>query len=311
MSSVRFKDGGRSSRPSSRKDPVHSAIVFWSSVAGIVFLILGLIVVRKDFGTAHGLENLIVLGPVFVAAPLAAFAAEHLTLGRLMAGMVPAWMPARVFWIYFVGVALLAAALSLDLKRYVRWSAPLLALLFLLFVLTIHLPNAVGQPKNRIFWVLVFRETSFTAGALALTAATLREHRAQLSETLTTVARIVFAIVLLFFGLENILHPECAPGVPLEKLTPAWVPLPHLWAYLVGILLLAAGGFLLLNRKTRLVGALTGLLIVVLTVFLYVPILATDRGTAQLIEGINYVADTLLFAGTALLVAMAMRTDRT
>ena len=288
---------------------MHSALVFWSSVAGLAFLILGLIVVRKDFASSPGLDKLIVLGPVFVAAPLAAFAAEHFTLGRLMAGMVPAWMPTHVFWIYFVGVALLAAALSLDVRKYVRWSAPLLTLLLLIFVLSIDLPNAIGHPKNRIFWVLVFRETSFAAGTLALTAIMLRERCAQLSNTLTVVARIIFGIVLIFFGVENILHPECAPGVPLEKLTPAWVPLPHLWAYLVGLLLLVAGAGLLLNKKARLAAAIVGLIMTALTVFLYAPILTTDRGTAQVIEGINYVADTLLFAGTALLVASAMRKE--
>ncbi len=288
---------------------MYSAIVFWPSLAGCAVLILGLIIVRKGFAAAVALDKLIILGPVFVAAPLATFAAEHFTLGRLMAGGIPAWMPAHVFWIYFVGVALLAAALSLDMRKYLRWSAPLLTVLFLIFVLFIHLPNAVSHPKNRIFWVLVCRETSFAAGALALTAVTIREGRARLSERLTIVARIVFAVVLLFFGVENILHPECAPGVPLEKLTPAWVPLPHLWAYLVGLLLLVAGVGLLLKKRTRLLAAIVGLAMTALTVFLYAPILATDRGTAQVIEGINYVADTLLFAGTALLVATAMRKD--
>jgi hypothetical protein len=41
----------------------------------------------------------------------------------------------------------------------------------------------------------------------------------------------------------------------------------------------------------------------ILTLLLYVPILAMASQPSQINEGINYVADTLLFAGAALLVA--------
>jgi hypothetical protein len=41
--------------------------------------------------------------------------------------------------------------------------------------------------------------------------------------------------------------------------------------------------------------------LVVLTVFFYVPILVMEIHTPVAVEGVNYVGDTLLFAGTALL----------
>jgi hypothetical protein len=49
-----------------------------------------------------------------------------------------------------------------------------------------------------------------------------------------------------------------------------------------------------------------GLLMAVLTLLLYVPILAMASQSPQILEGINYVADTLLYAGAALLVAGAL-----
>jgi hypothetical protein len=51
-----------------------------------------------------------------------------------------------------------------------------------------------------------------------------------------------------------------------------------------------------------------GLWLIFLTLFIYLPIFAMAAQPAM-IEGINYVADTLLFAGTVLLVAGAMRAD--
>jgi len=282
---------------------VFSAVVFWPSFAGVAFLILGLVAVRRRFAAAAGLDKLIVLGTVFVAAPLATFGAEHLTSTRAISQGVPSWMPAHLFWTYFVAFALLAAALSLDLMRYVRWSAPLLAAMFFVFVLTIHLPNVVAQPHNRILWAVMLRDTSFGAGALALAQST--RH----SKALLLVARTLFAVALIFFGVEHFLHPQNAPGVPLPKLMPAWVPAPYVWASFVGTILVVAGAALLINRWSRVSAAFVGLTMTVLTVVLYMPILCMDRGPAQLIVGVNYVADTLLFGGAALLMAMALRND--
>ena len=58
-----------------------------------------------------------------------------------------------------------------------------------------------------------------------------------------------------------------------------------------------------------LAAATIGLLMAILTLLLYVPILLMASQPAQILEGINYVADTLLFAGAALLVAGALPED--
>jgi uncharacterized membrane protein YphA (DoxX/SURF4 family) len=285
---------------------VDTSFVVWPSIAGLVILAIGLISVRRELTAAPGLDKLIVWGPVFVAAPLAVFAGEHLAGARLLMQGVPTWMPARLFWAYFVGLALLAAAFSLALKKYLRWSAPLLALMFFLFVLSIHIPGLIEHPKDRIFWTIVLRDSSFAAGALALTGTILRQRSLQGSNTLIAVARICIAVPLVVFGIEHLLHPAFAPGVPLPKLTPTWVPAPFLFAYLVGALLLVAGTCLLINKWSRIAATYVGLVMTLLTLLLYVPILAMDRGTAQLSEGLNYVGDTLLYGGTVLLLAAAM-----
>jgi uncharacterized membrane protein len=285
------------------------AIELWPSVAGVVFLILGFIFFRRDIAAAPGLDKLVVLGPVFVAAPLATFGAEHQVEGRLMADMVPHWIPWHVFWIYFVGLALIAASLSLVFRRCQLWSAPLLAILFLIFVLTMDLPATIEQPANRINWVLLFRETSFGSGALALTGILLRQKSDQLSKTLIFLAHVLIGVTLLLYGVQHFLHPANVIGVPLEKLTPAWVPIPHFWADLTGAILLVCGAALLINKRSRFAATLAGVVMVVITVFFYTPIWAMDRGPAQAIEGINYVFDTLLYGGTLLLLAAALQKE--
>lgn len=92
-------------------------------------------------------------------------------------------------------------------------------------------------------------------------------------------------------------------------MTPAWVPFPALWAYLTGAVCFITGAALLINRRSRDAAVLAGFVMTFITVFLYLPILLMDRGTGQVVEGVNYVADTLMYAGTVLMVAWAIRSE--
>ena len=284
-----------------------SPLILWPCLLGLAFLVIGLLYSRRELAAANGLDKLIALGYVFVAAPLAAFAGEHLAGARFLMQGVPPWMPARLFWAYFVGFALLAAALSLSVKKYVRWSTPLLAAMFFLFVLMMDLPATIAQPHNRLLWTLALRETAFAGGALALTGFTMLQDKRRHAKTLISIARIFIGIPLIFYGIEHFLYPAFAPGVPLTKLTPPWVPLPFFWAYLVGAVLLVAGVAILLNKRSRIAATYAGLVMTVLTLLLYTPILAMVRQPSQIIGEVNYVADTLFFAGTVLFLAMAIR----
>jgi len=59
----------------------------------------------------------------------------------------------------------------------------------------------------------------------------------------------------VFYGVEHFLHPEFAPGVPLQKIIPVWVPGREPWAYLAGTVLVAAGVALIVNKKAQPVWA--------------------------------------------------------
>jgi hypothetical protein len=51
----------------------------------------------------------------------------------------------------------------------------------------------------------------------------------------------------------------------------------------------------------RIAAATAGMTLLLLTLFFYVPIAALEINTELAIEGLNYVFDTMLFAGTVLL----------
>ena len=84
--------------------------------AGIIYLVAGIFSFRREITMDAGWNKLITLGSVFIAISLAIFAPEHFRGPKFFQDVVPRWMPARAFWPYFVGCALLAAATSLILR---------------------------------------------------------------------------------------------------------------------------------------------------------------------------------------------------
>jgi uncharacterized membrane protein len=280
----------------------------WGMIAvGIAALVAGLILVRPRFVAASGAGRVLVLGPVFEAVALAIFATEHAFAARDLSGIVPHWLPCPLFWTYFVGAALLAAAVSFIAWRHVQLSAFLLATLFLIIVATVDLPILPQNFHDRFFWILTVRETSFAGGAMVL-AGSLWPRGRWLGATLFTVGRLFVACVFIFYSIEHFLFPRFVPGVPLEKMIPAWWPAPVLLSYLVGVMLLAAGLGLMIPATRRTAAASAGTMLVLLTIFFYVPILVTEIRTPLALEGVNYVGDTLLFAATALLAGFSADT---
>jgi hypothetical protein len=89
-----------------------SSANFSMCFAGLIYLVAGVFTFRKEISVARGWDKLITLGCVFIAVPLAVFATEHFRGARFIQNMVPSWMPAHLLWAYFVGCALLAAAMQ-------------------------------------------------------------------------------------------------------------------------------------------------------------------------------------------------------
>jgi uncharacterized membrane protein len=281
-------------------------IVLWTWGAAIALLVIGGVAARSAVAGARGLEKIVALRYLLFAMPLAVFGAEHLCSGKGMVEMVPAYMPWRLFWIYFIGIALVAASLSIATRIQVRWSGLLFGVMMFLFVAMLHFPGALAEKHNRILWTIVFRESSFGGGAWMVAASAMPGWSDRVNRILATVGRVVIALAAVFFSFEQFLHPANVPGVPLEKLMPTWIPGHAVIAYLTGAILLVCGVSILANKKTRTMATYLGTWIVLLVVFIYVPILIAsvlDPSVGARVEGINYFADTMLFAGAILALA--------
>lgn len=288
--------------------------------AGVALLLIGAWAAKNDIARARGLDKIAALTNLCFAIPLAVFGAEHLSMAQSIMNGVPRYMPWRLFWAYFVGCALISASLSIAAKIAVRWSGLLFGIMMFLFVAMIHFPGALAtvqvlhifdrsvSPQERISLMIVFREMSFGGAGWILAGSVINGWPAPVKTALLTVGRILVALAAILFGAEHFLHPLGLPGVPLLKEMPGWIPGRALIDYVTGAALLSAGASFLLNRKTRAVATCVGGWILLLVLVIYGPVLILalyDPATPVQVEGINYFADTLLFAAAILAVASA------
>lgn len=267
----------------------------------VVFLIAAFVAMGREFRMARGLDKAYPLGRVSLAVPLAVFGAEHLASPQTIAKLVPPWMPGKLFWTYFVGVALIAAALSFIFQVAIRLSATLLGIMFFCFVAMMDVPGAMAAPHNRFAWTLAARELAFSAGAILLAIASGARERTLGENRIAIGALYLIALISMFYGIEHFLHPECVPVVPLEKVTPLWIPFAHVWTVLTGIVLVVGGGAMFAGNVSRQAAAALGAWVVLLVVSLYLALIISKPD----LEGLNYFADTLMFGGVLLVASRA------
>jgi uncharacterized membrane protein len=288
-----------------------AALIPWGVLlpylTGAVILIVGLYMVRKEFLSRQGLDKIVALGPVFLAVPMAVFGTEHFTATKNLAGMVPHWIPGHLFWALFVGACLISAALSIAIRKYTGIAAALLGLMILLFVVLLHIPEIANAPTSQLLWVVGLRDLTFSGGALSVAAAQKKPWTPQVRQRLTLLARLFIGVPITFLGVEQFLHPELAPGVPLAKSTPLWIPGHALWGYPTGAVFVVAGLCLITNKKAGFAATWLGLLILLLVLAVYLPIVVAIP--SDIANGLNYLADTLLLGGSVLAFAQAQRGD--
>jgi len=268
-------------------------------VAGIV-LAAGLPAIWKELRDAPSADKLIALGPLFFAIPLALFGTQHFVQTKPIMGLIPSWIPWHLFFALLVGACLIAAGLSIATRIHSVLAAFLVAVMFVCFEALMIIPGAVADPRNRLSWVLVLREFTFCAGALSIAAAYAQTWSDRATSAARTFVRLELGVALVFYAVQQFLHPANVPGVPLELVTPTWIPGHSIWCYLTGAVYLPAGLCLIANRRARSAATWAGAMLLVLVLAVYLPILLAKPLD---IEAIDYFFDTLLFSGSVLAVA--------
>ncbi len=283
---------------------------FWnpllSYVTAVLLLVAGVsLAIKKAPPQANWLDKIVLCGPVFIAVPMALFGIDHYLFPVGVGQIIPAWIPAHSFWVYFVGTCLILGGLSIVFQKYAGLAAGLFGIMVLCFEALMNIPGVVKLPHNRLIWSLCVREFSFSLGALSFAAMHTQEWRNRGTHWVISVARLVLGIALVFFAAEYFLHPELLPGVPLEQLTPNFIPAHSLWGYLTGLAYGVAGVCLLINKKVRLAATWVGLFVLFTVIFFCVPYMLQYASNVG--PGLNVPADTLMLSGGLLCLAGSLR----
>jgi uncharacterized membrane protein len=99
------------------------------------------------------------------AVSLIIFGVDHFLVLQFIAGFVPSWIPWHTFWSVFFGVAFIAAGIGIALNFLSRWSYAGIALMFGIWVLTLHLPRVLHALHDPDEWSSFFIALSLWGGS--------------------------------------------------------------------------------------------------------------------------------------------------
>ncbi len=247
------------------------------------------------------MDRIISPGRIFIAISLVVFGIQHFLYANFLATLVPAWVPGRLFWAYFVGVAFVAAAIGAVVPKMTRPAGILLGILFFLFVVTLHIPRIAAHSRDGNEWTSGFVALAMCGGAWILAGATSLEGKRETPFPFFRVGRYFFALAIVAFGVQHFLN---------EKLTvrvgPPWFPGRPLWAYLTGTALIVAGAAIVIGKHTRLAATFVGTTLFLFFLFLHIPrILANLHDPRPWTSGFEILA----LCGSALALASTLPRD--
>jgi uncharacterized membrane protein YphA (DoxX/SURF4 family) len=214
------------------------------------------------------MEKSQMLGRIFVAVSLVVFGIQHFIYGGFVATLVPAFMPGRLFWAYFVGVAFIAAAIGILTRMLARPAATMLGVMFFLFVALLHIPRIIGKSSDGNEWTSGFVALAMCGGAWILASAAPLEEREK-ADPFLGLGRHFFALAFVAFGIQHFVYARYSAG-----LGPPWHLGRPVWALLFGVLLVAVGVAIFLGRKARMAATFLGAILLLSFLLLYIPRIA-------------------------------------
>jgi uncharacterized membrane protein YphA (DoxX/SURF4 family) len=176
---------------------------------------------------------------------------------------VPKGLPAYGMLAYVSGLLLIAGGVAILSRKGERLGALLLAAFFGLWVVALHLPNAIRGWQHIGAWNAPAEFTFATMGGVALFSTGAGAMRG----TLAKVARILAGASCIVFGCAHFNYIDFT-----ASMVPAWIP-PNqtFWAWLTGAGHLAAGLALVSGVQARLAATLEAAMMASFVVLLHAP----------------------------------------
>lgn len=189
---------------------------------------------------------------------------------------VPAWseaLPSPDPFVYIFSIGLIVASGFILFNFKAKSASLILALVFLLFALLLHVPfNISHELISPGAWTNALKILAFSGGALII-AGTFDDDESEKPSALNGIlgkmipaGRFFFGIMLVVFGIDHFLYAEF-----VATLVPDWIGAKMFWTYVAAVALIGSGVSLITKVKISLVSLLMGVMIFIWFLVLHIP----------------------------------------
>ncbi len=207
------------------------------------------------------MEKLIRVVQAVFGVPWLVFGIQHFMYADFVASLVPAYFPARLFFAYFTGAAMFAAAISLIVNIKARLAAILLGAMLLMFVLLIHVPKLAGDATVIMTWTRALQDIAIACVAFMLAGALSKQ---EMFKIIAKLSCYTFAVLLVVFGFHQFFNLDFLPA----KVAP-YLPLRIVWVYLTGAAMIVTAVSAFVGKKTMAIAFALGIWMLILNLLLH------------------------------------------
>lgn len=114
------------------------------------------------------MKNLTTFGRIIFALPFAILGLNHFLFLDYYIGNLSSFIPLGPYTVMLTGIFLIMASISITINKYVRISTILLAIMLLIFILSIHIPGLFDKENWRVAFIELLKDTSLMGGSLMI-----------------------------------------------------------------------------------------------------------------------------------------------
>jgi uncharacterized membrane protein len=218
--------------------------------------------------------GLVKTGRVLFSVAMVVFGVQCLVLASGAAWPLPGppWTQGHAGFAWLVGFGFLITAIGIALPWHGRLAANLLATGMLLRALILSLPKLLAHLHDPGGWTTTFEIVAMCGAALVIAEtipvkfATEASPRSNAMDVIVMIARYMFAVSLVVFGVQHFMYAEF-----VGMLVPAWIPWHLFWAYATGAMFFVAAASLIVNRILLPVAGMLAAMFLLWVVVLHAP----------------------------------------
>ena len=124
------------------------------------------------------MKNITTIGRILFALPFAIFGINHFIMKDYYLGIITSFIPLGAYTILLTGIMLIAVSISIIIKKYIKFSTIILAILLFLFIATIHIPHLISGNDQTITLIALLKDISLMGGSLMISGIYSEEESA-------------------------------------------------------------------------------------------------------------------------------------